>query len=241
MRRPPRRHRRAGPDAPGGEPAGEIQARGPNVFRGYWHNPEATREAFTADGFFRTGDLGAIDADGYLHIVGRSKELIVLAGGKNIFPDEVETVYAESALDPRARGPGAERPPGRPDRARARRAARRQRGRPPPASARRARGALAPPRVLAAARRLRDLQGSAAADSDRQAAPARARATVRARQGRRACAGEGDRAVRARPRAARIRPSSARSGGGFSSASRRARSRSTAARSSTSASIRSTG
>ncbi len=75
---------------------GEIQAKGPNVFAGYWHNQEATREAFTKDGFFRTGDLGALDAEGYLHIVGRSKELIVLAGGKNIFPEEVEAVYAES-------------------------------------------------------------------------------------------------------------------------------------------------
>jgi long-chain acyl-CoA synthetase len=78
------------------QPGGEIQARGPNVFKGYWHNPEATHQAFTADGFFRTGDLGHLDAEGYLHIVGRSKELIVLAGGKNIFPEEVEAVYAES-------------------------------------------------------------------------------------------------------------------------------------------------
>ncbi|HSA83123.1 MAG TPA: AMP-binding protein [Geminicoccaceae bacterium] len=77
---------------------GEIQARGANVFEGYWHNPEATAEAFTADGFFRTGDLGYLDAEGYLHIGGRSKELIVLAGGKNIFPEEVEAVYAESPL-----------------------------------------------------------------------------------------------------------------------------------------------
>ena len=78
------------------KPTGEIQAKGPNVFAGYWHNPEATREAFTGDGFFRTGDLGRLDAEGYLHIVGRSKELIVLAGGKNIFPEEVEAVYADS-------------------------------------------------------------------------------------------------------------------------------------------------
>ncbi len=83
-------------DAPPGQ--GEIQAKGPNVFAGYWHNPEATREAFTAEGFFRTGDLGCLDAEGYLHIVGRSKELIVLAGGKNIFPEEVEAVYADSPL-----------------------------------------------------------------------------------------------------------------------------------------------
>jgi long-chain acyl-CoA synthetase len=71
---------------------GEILAKGPNVFAGYWDNPEATEEAFTEDGFFRTGDLGYLD-DRYLYIVGRSKELIVLSGGKNIFPEEVEAVY----------------------------------------------------------------------------------------------------------------------------------------------------
>ena len=85
-------------DAEAAAGQGEIQARGPNLFAGYWHNPEATAEAFSADGFFRTGDLGRLDDAGYLHIGGRSKELIVLAGGKNIFPDEVETVYAESPL-----------------------------------------------------------------------------------------------------------------------------------------------
>ena len=85
------------PREPEGTPEqGEIQARGPNVFEGYWRNPEATAQSFTADGFFCTGDLGYLDADGYLHIVGRSKELIVLAGGKNIFPEEVEAVYGES-------------------------------------------------------------------------------------------------------------------------------------------------
>jgi long-chain acyl-CoA synthetase len=84
------------PDVEPGQ--GEIQARGPNVFAGYWHNPEATKEAFTDDGFFRTGDLGYTDDDGYLHIVGRSKELIVVGGGKNIFPEDVEAVYAKSAL-----------------------------------------------------------------------------------------------------------------------------------------------
>jgi long-chain acyl-CoA synthetase len=71
---------------------GEILAKGPNVFSGYWANPEATAEAFTDDGYFHTGDLGYLD-DGYLYLVGRSKELIVLSGGKNIFPDEVEAIY----------------------------------------------------------------------------------------------------------------------------------------------------
>jgi long-chain acyl-CoA synthetase len=77
---------------------GEIQARGPSVFAGYWHNEEATRESFTDDGFFKTGDLGSIDDDGYLFIVGRSKEMIVVAGGKNIFPEDVEAVYGKSDL-----------------------------------------------------------------------------------------------------------------------------------------------
>jgi long-chain acyl-CoA synthetase len=86
-------------EVPDVEPGtGEIQARGPSVFAGYWHNEEATREGFTDDGFFRTGDLGRIDDDGHLFIVGRSKEMIVVAGGKNIFPEDVEAVYGKSEL-----------------------------------------------------------------------------------------------------------------------------------------------
>ena len=77
---------------------GEIQAKGPNVFSGYWNNPRATEEAFTSDGFFRTGDLGYLDDDGFLYIVGRSRELIALAGGKKVFPEEVEAAFAESRL-----------------------------------------------------------------------------------------------------------------------------------------------
>ena len=71
------------------EGRGEILVRGPNVFSGYLDRPEATAEAFDGDGFFRTGDLGQIDADGYLAIVGRSKELII-SGGYNVYPREVE-------------------------------------------------------------------------------------------------------------------------------------------------------
>ncbi|HEV7943046.1 MAG TPA: hypothetical protein VGP17_09625 [Solirubrobacteraceae bacterium] len=70
---------------------GEILLRGPNVFGGYWKRPQATAEAFTPDGWFRTGDLGALDEDGYLRIVGRSKELII-TGGYNVYPREVEDV-----------------------------------------------------------------------------------------------------------------------------------------------------
>ncbi|WP_395695216.1 AMP-dependent synthetase/ligase [Nocardioides sp.] len=70
--------------------SGEIQARGPVVFAGYHDDPEATASAFTTDGWLRTGDLGAFDEDGYLTIVGRSKELIVTAGGKNVAPLAIE-------------------------------------------------------------------------------------------------------------------------------------------------------
>ena len=71
-----------------GEPA-EIQVRGPNVFTGYWERPEANAAAFTDEGWFRTGDLGRRDADGYVEIVGRAKELII-SGGYNVYPREVE-------------------------------------------------------------------------------------------------------------------------------------------------------
>lgn len=69
---------------------GEVQARGIMVFRGYHNNPEATAEAFTEDGWFRTGDLGKIDDEGYLSIVGRTKEVLVTAGGKNVSPAPLE-------------------------------------------------------------------------------------------------------------------------------------------------------
>jgi malonyl-CoA/methylmalonyl-CoA synthetase len=68
---------------------GEIQLRGPSVFLGYHGNSQATAEVFTPDGWFRTGDLGECDEDGYLRIVGRSKELII-SGGYNVYPREVE-------------------------------------------------------------------------------------------------------------------------------------------------------
>lgn len=77
---------------------GEIHARGPNVFGGYWRDEDQTRAVFTDDGWFRTGDLGWFDDDGYLHIAGRSKEVIVLPDGKNVYPEEIEKLYSESAL-----------------------------------------------------------------------------------------------------------------------------------------------
>jgi malonyl-CoA/methylmalonyl-CoA synthetase len=68
---------------------GAIEVSGPNVFSGYWRMPEKTREEFSADGWFRTGDVGQIDADGRVRIVGRSKDLVI-SGGYNVYPAEIE-------------------------------------------------------------------------------------------------------------------------------------------------------
>jgi long-chain acyl-CoA synthetase len=80
------------PDAEG---VGEIAIRGPNVMQGYYRNPAATAEVMR-DGWFLSGDLGYLDADGYLTITGRAKEVIVLSSGKNIYPEEVEEQYLKS-------------------------------------------------------------------------------------------------------------------------------------------------
>jgi malonyl-CoA/methylmalonyl-CoA synthetase len=68
---------------------GHVQVRGDNVFPGYWRMPERNREEFTPDGWFRTGDMGSLSADGYLTIAGRSKDLII-TGGYNVYPKEIE-------------------------------------------------------------------------------------------------------------------------------------------------------
>jgi malonyl-CoA/methylmalonyl-CoA synthetase len=73
----------------GREKIGVIEVEGPNVFKGYWRNPEKTAAEFRADGFFITGDLGKIDAQGYVHIIGRARDLII-TGGENVYPKEVE-------------------------------------------------------------------------------------------------------------------------------------------------------
>lgn len=92
----------AGKTVPVGE-IGGIQVRGPNVFKGYWRMPEKTKEEFTADGYFKTGDVGKFDERGYVTIVGRSKDLII-SGGYNVYPAEIEGYInelpgvAESAL-----------------------------------------------------------------------------------------------------------------------------------------------
>jgi malonyl-CoA/methylmalonyl-CoA synthetase len=101
----PRRPGTVGPPLPGVEvrvcdeagrvlgpgETGVLEVRGPNVFKGYWRMPERTREEFRKDGFFVTGDIARIDPDGYVAIVGRSKDLII-SGGLNVYPKEVESV-----------------------------------------------------------------------------------------------------------------------------------------------------
>jgi malonyl-CoA/methylmalonyl-CoA synthetase len=82
-----------GRDMPPGE-IGQIEVRGANVFKGYWQMPEKTAEDLRADGFFITGDLGRVDAEGYVHIVGRNKDLII-SGGYNIYPKEIELILDE--------------------------------------------------------------------------------------------------------------------------------------------------
>jgi len=91
-----------GQSLPVGE-IGGIQVKGPNIFKGYWRMPEKTKEEFTTDGYFKTGDVGKIDERGYITIVGRSKDLII-SGGYNVYPAEIESFIndmpevAESAV-----------------------------------------------------------------------------------------------------------------------------------------------
>ena len=75
---------------------GEILIKGPNVFREYWRNSEATQETFTEDGWLMTGDLGSLDDDGYLSITGRKKDIIITAGGKNLTPSNIENDLKQS-------------------------------------------------------------------------------------------------------------------------------------------------
>jgi malonyl-CoA/methylmalonyl-CoA synthetase len=86
-------HVESGAVLPAGE-IGDVQLRGPNVFKGYWRQPDKTTDSFSADDWFKTGDLGYLKADGYLTLCGRSKDLII-SGGLNIYPPEVERVLME--------------------------------------------------------------------------------------------------------------------------------------------------
>jgi len=81
------------PDKETGE--GEVLIKGPNVMKGYYRDPEKTDEVFTEDGWFRSGDLGIVDNDGYLFLKGRSKNVIIGSNGKNIYPEEVESIITE--------------------------------------------------------------------------------------------------------------------------------------------------
>ena len=72
------------------ETIGMIEVKGPNVFKGYWRMPEKTKAEFRDDGFFITGDLGKIDGNGYVHILGRGKDLVI-SGGFNVYPKEIES------------------------------------------------------------------------------------------------------------------------------------------------------
>ena len=85
----------ADPDAEG---VGEVLIRGAMVFAGYYKNPQATAESFTEDGWFRSGDLGKLDKDGHLYIVGRGKDVIVLPSGKNVHPEDLEVHYLKCPL-----------------------------------------------------------------------------------------------------------------------------------------------
>lgn len=78
---------------PGRDGVGEVLVKGPSVMLGYYEQPEETARVFTADGYFRTGDLGYTDRDGFLHITGRAKNVIITKNGRNVYPEEIESLF----------------------------------------------------------------------------------------------------------------------------------------------------
>lgn len=82
------------PDESSGE--GEVYIKGPNVMKGYYKDPEKTSEVLTKEGWFKSGDLGYIDKDGYLFLKGRSKNVIIGSNGKNVYPEEIESIIGEN-------------------------------------------------------------------------------------------------------------------------------------------------
>ncbi len=78
---------------PAADGVGEVCVKGPMVFQGYYNMPEETAKVFTEDGWFRTGDLGRLDSEGYLILAGRAKNMIVTEGGKNVYPEEIENAF----------------------------------------------------------------------------------------------------------------------------------------------------
>jgi long-chain acyl-CoA synthetase len=79
-------------------PDGEILMRGPSLFQGYWRDPEATAKALTEDGWYRTGDIGRFDAAGHLILMGRTKDIIVLPNGLNVYPEDIENALRTNGL-----------------------------------------------------------------------------------------------------------------------------------------------
>ena len=77
---------------------GEIQFRGPTLFKGYWDDPEATAAAITADGWYRTGDIGRLDEAGRLILMGRTKDIIVLPNGLNVYPEDIENALRVAGI-----------------------------------------------------------------------------------------------------------------------------------------------
>jgi long-chain acyl-CoA synthetase len=79
-------------------PDGEILVKGPTLFKGYWHDPEATAAAMTPDGWYRTGDIGRLDASGHLILMGRTKDIIVLPNGLNVYPEDIENALRTAGV-----------------------------------------------------------------------------------------------------------------------------------------------